>query len=959
MASVTGLTAARMIEIEKASVIGGFVDSSGNLVLINKNGDQINAGVVEGPQGVPGPPGENGTVTYTWLKYADTPVSGMSDDPTGKSYIGLAYNKLTNTESNIYSDYKWSLIRGAQGDQGVPGPPGADGKPRYTWIKYAVSQTGDGMSDDPTGKLYIGIAYNKVSQAESTDPADYIWALIKGDKGLQGDPGVQGPPGADGSSLYTWVKYATSATGANISDSPTGRDYIGLAYNKTSPVESTTPSDYTWSLIQGPAGTQGVPGPPGANGTPRYTWLKYADSPTTGMSDDPTGKDYIGLAYNKTTATESSNYSDYKWTLVKGAKGDTGVQGPPGADGAPRYTWIKYGTSATGAGLSDNPSGKTYIGLAYNKTTDTESSNAADYTWSLIQGPAGTQGVPGPPGANGTPRYTWLKYADSPTTGMSDDPTGKTYLGLAYNKLTATESTNYTDYTWSIIKGDKGDKGDTGATGATGPQGLGVASASIWFKQTAASASAPAKPTTLNPDATWTAGEPEYVEGTRLWTVFRVVYSNNTFLYSNVSESSSYKAATTAMDTANGKNRVTYSSGNPSGTGTTAGDLWFKISGSLIVGMWIWNGSAWQSRTLDNATIANLDAGKIVTGLLDANRIGANTITVGKLMVGDFTNLIPNAQWLNDFAGWIRPTGLTMAVENGIRKARIGNSAGVRQVLSPEDYVSVQPGETYYLEVTLERVNTFTAGTAGVLMYSLNPTSLTEVEWQKLIEVSTTSTTFNGKKAIQFRIPDDGSVLRVRPGFFISEDAAGTGTAVKFRNAIWRRMASGELIVDGDITSNKLNAAEIWAAQAWIDILKTRVITTEMVSNDFGAQISLDDNGSITILTAAANQAQGTADAAATVADRAETKAASANDQVTQLGQFYRFTSTEAVIGKYGNPTELRLKNDEIGIYQSNAKVSWWNAGQFFVNSAVLKEARVANLQIVPYGTDRTLFRKV
>ena len=683
MASVTGLTAARMIEIEKASVIGGFVDSSGNLVLINKNGDQINAGVVEGPQGVPGPPGVDGTPRYTWLKYSDTPVSGMSDDPTGKSYIGLAYNKQTATESTLYSDYNWSLIRGAPGDQGVPGPPGEDGQPTYTWIKYALSQTGAGMSDDPTGKLYIGIAYNKLTQAESTNPSDYTWALIKGE--------------------------------------------------------------------------DGTPGPPG---------------------------------------------------------------------------------------------------------------------------PAG------------------------------DD-------------------------------------------------GLSIASTQFYYKLTADTASAPAKPTTYPPDGTWTATEPEYQSDKALWHVFLVRYSDNSFTYSNVSKSSSYKAATTAMATANGKNRVTYSTSNASGTGTTAGDLWFKTSGSLIIGMWIWNGTVWQSRALDNATIANLDAGKIVTGFLDANRIGANTITAGKLMVGDFTNLIPNAQWLNDFAGWIKPTGLTMSVENGIRKARIANSAGVRQVLVPEDYVSVQPGETYYLEVTLELVGTFTAGTAGVLMYSLNPTSLTEVEWQKLIEVSTTSTTFNGKKAIQFRIPDDGSVLRVRPGFFISEDAAGTGTAIKFRNAIWRRMASGELIVDGDITSNKLNAAEIWAAQAWIDVLKTRVITTEMVSNDFGAQISLDENGSITILTAAANQAQGTADEAATVADRAETKADGANDQVTQLGQFYRFTSTEAIIGKYGNPTELRLKNDEIGIYQSNTKVSWWNAGQFFVNSAVLKEARVANLQIVPYGTNRTLFRKV
>ena len=61
---------------------------------------------------------------------------------------------------------------------------------------------------------------------------------------------------------------------------------------------------------------QGVQGPKGVDGKQYYTWLKYADTPTSGMSDSPTGKAYIGLAYNKTTATESSNYSDYTLSLI-------------------------------------------------------------------------------------------------------------------------------------------------------------------------------------------------------------------------------------------------------------------------------------------------------------------------------------------------------------------------------------------------------------------------------------------------------------------------------------------------------------------------------------------------------------------------------------------------------------------------------------------------------------------
>ena len=111
----------------------------------------------------------------------------------------------------------------------------------------------------------------------------------------------------------------------------------------------------------------------GADGKTLYTWLKYADSPTSGMSDSPAGKTYMGIAVNKTSITESSNYSDYTWSLIKGTDGIS-VKGDKGAD------------DAKGNGMSEYPDGKKYIGLAYNKTTATESNNASDYIWSLIQG---------------------------------------------------------------------------------------------------------------------------------------------------------------------------------------------------------------------------------------------------------------------------------------------------------------------------------------------------------------------------------------------------------------------------------------------------------------------------------------------------------------------------------------------------------------------------------------------
>src|SRR5690606_30513732 len=129
----------------------------------------------DGEPGPPGPKGEDGKTFYTWIKYADTPTSGMSDSPEGKEYIGIAYNKETPTPSTNYTDYIWAKFKG---EQGIPGPPGEDGQPTYTWVKYADDEHGNGMSDSPDGKLYIGLAFNKTTPEESNNPADYTWSLM-------------------------------------------------------------------------------------------------------------------------------------------------------------------------------------------------------------------------------------------------------------------------------------------------------------------------------------------------------------------------------------------------------------------------------------------------------------------------------------------------------------------------------------------------------------------------------------------------------------------------------------------------------------------------------------------------------------------------------------------------------------------------------------------------------------
>lgn len=147
----------------------------------------------KGDQGIQGPKGENGLHSYTHIAYSNSEdgSTGFSlSDSTNKLYIGM-YVDHTETDSTDPTKYNWTLIKGADGSQGIQGPKGDDGKTPYLHIAYATNSTGtSGFSTtDSIGKTYIG-QYTDFISADSTDPSKYLWTLIKGEVGPQGDTGI-------------------------------------------------------------------------------------------------------------------------------------------------------------------------------------------------------------------------------------------------------------------------------------------------------------------------------------------------------------------------------------------------------------------------------------------------------------------------------------------------------------------------------------------------------------------------------------------------------------------------------------------------------------------------------------------------------------------------------------------------------------------------------------------------
>ncbi len=338
----------------------------------------------KGEKGDTGANGKDGQTYYTWVKYADSPTSGMSDNPTGKTYIGFAYNKTTSVESTNYSDYSWSLIKGDKGDTGAKGDKGDTGEQGIQGKKGDTGENGtDGNGIKKIDYYYATTTTQTAPTASSVTSASipklsetnkYLWQkevitftttitpqttvlllAVYGDKGatgergpqgekglqgLQGEQGIQGvqgpagDKGADGKTTYFHIKYSSVAnpTASQMTETPSA--YIGTYVDYTAK-DSTDPTKYTWSRfqgVQGEKGEKGIPGIDGTNGKTSYLHIAYANS-ADGKTDfnvsDSTNKTYIGQ-YTDFVETDSTDPTKYSWTKIKG---EVGQQGKTGATG--------------------------------------------------------------------------------------------------------------------------------------------------------------------------------------------------------------------------------------------------------------------------------------------------------------------------------------------------------------------------------------------------------------------------------------------------------------------------------------------------------------------------------------------------------------------------------------------------------------------------------------------------
>lgn len=394
-----------------------LVDDNGNLSWTN-NGGLVNPSTmnIKGPQGaqgiqgIQGPQGETGAQGPQGLQgdpgYYFTPSVSDTGD--------LSWTNNGNLENPTTVNIKGPQgAQGVQGIQGEQGPQGEKGEVGY-YFTPNVDESGN-LSWSNNGNL------NNPSTVNIKGP--------QGEQGAQGTQGQVGPQGETG-------PYFTPSVDSNGDLSWTNN---GNLTNPTTVNIKGPQGDVGPTGPQGEQGIQGIQGPAGTNGTNGENGATF--TPTVSDTGDLSWTNDKGLD-NPTTVNimgpqgpQGKPGQDGKQG-IQGPEGPQGATGPAGADGKDGIAaTIQIGAVTTGAAGTQAT------------VTNTGTTNAAVFNFTIPQGVAGQNGADGTNGEDGA--------TFTPTVNSSGD-------------LSWTNNKGLPNPTTVNIRGPQGPQGNPGSAGQDG-----------------------------------------------------------------------------------------------------------------------------------------------------------------------------------------------------------------------------------------------------------------------------------------------------------------------------------------------------------------------------------------------------------------------------------------------------------------------------------------------------------
>lgn len=225
-----------------------------------------------------------------------------------------------------------------------------------------------------------------------------------------------------------------------------------------------------------------------------------------------------------------------------------------------------------------------------------------------------------------------------------------------------------------------------------------------------------------------------------------------------------------------------------------------KLNGSLtdaqIASATTWNGA----KDL-------LNSWKSGTSLINGGMIATNTIFAQQIAIGDYTNLCQINEEKN-------PNGHSTTVISNLTYFSGGSGAYANITMLVNTYVDFKVNDEYYIAFNGYRDSGLTSLTA-IMRYYYSDSTYTNAG-----TVSVLPTTSDSRISANLKItttPTLGKVITSVKLFMEKDGTAGSGSYY-VRDIEIRKRYTGELIVDGSITANKITTSDLQAVKIGVGI---------------------------------------------------------------------------------------------------------------------------------------------
>lgn len=260
------------------------------------------------------------------------------------------------------------------------------------------------------------------------------------------------------------------------------------------------------------------------------------------------------------------------------------------------------------------------------------------------------------------------------------------------------------------------------------------------------------------------------------------------------------------------KNRVWYQTSAPSGTNHRVNDVWFDTNDNNL--MYMWDGSAWVSQTFGSTAIANgsISSEKLYGDTAIMREIIAGSIQANSIAIGDFTNYCQlnessASKWKFDVESDV---GGSWFISNPIARdkqisewypAKSGDKFLVKYQIATSVKGNTTSGGTDSVYAS-SRIALFTRdGNHSNRTYNFATATKPSDDSLNVVDVSC---------IITLPTPSDRSVTEFAV-YLQTESYGNFSGTLKVRNVQVLKMTTGELLVNGSVTANKIDVDDLFA----------------------------------------------------------------------------------------------------------------------------------------------------